>query len=160
MSEMKPMDWALPVRMFESEFWVSADQVMARQQHAKEEIDRLTAERDDALAAADSKAGWEWKKRAEKAEAERDAAVAERDAVRNAIGNDMLKTYIEKHGDPIPLVLELASYKVDASRWNELCRQVDLTMFPYEILDDAMAMGAGALEIYIDEAMKEQEQCK
>lgn len=77
MSEMKPMDWALPVRMFESEFWVSADQVMARQQHAKEEIDRLTAERDDALAAADSKAGWEWKKRAEKAEAERDAAVAD-----------------------------------------------------------------------------------
>ena len=40
-------------------------------------IDRLTAERDDALAAADSKAGWEWKKRAEKAEAERDAAVAD-----------------------------------------------------------------------------------
>lgn len=40
-------------------------------------IDRLTAERDDALAAADSKAGWEWKKRAERAEAERDAAVAD-----------------------------------------------------------------------------------
>ena len=92
--------------------------------------------------------------------AELDAAVAERDAVRNSISNDMLKSYIEKHGDPIPLVLELASYKVDASRWNELCRQVDLTMFPYEILDDAMAMGAGALEMYIDEAMKEQEQGK
>lgn len=82
MSEMKPMDWALPVRMFESEFWVSADQVMARQQHAKEEIDRLTAERDDALAAADSKAGLEWKKRAEKAEAERDAAVADAEKYR------------------------------------------------------------------------------
>lgn len=92
--------------------------------------------------------------------AERDAAVAERDAVRNAIGNDMLKSYIEKHGDPIPLVLALEEYKVDASRWNELCRQVDLTMFPCAILDDAMAMGAGALELYIDEAMKEQEQGK
>lgn len=100
------------------------------------------------------------KDRIDRLTAELDAAIAERDSVRNAIGNDMLKSYIEKHGDHIPLVLELASYKVDASRWNELCRQVDLTMFPYAILDDAMAMGAGALEIYIDEAMKEQEQCK
>lgn len=89
MSDIKPMDWALPARMFESEFWVSAEQVMIRQQHAKEEIDRLTEERDDALAAADSKAGWEWKKRAEKAEAERDAAVAERDNMRSAIATLM-----------------------------------------------------------------------
>jgi len=37
----------------------------------------MQAERDEAFAAADSKAGWEWKKRAEKAEAERDAAVAD-----------------------------------------------------------------------------------
>lgn len=124
MSEIKPMDWALPARIFESEFWVSAEQVMARQKNAKEEIDRLTAERDDALAAADSKAGWEWKKRAEKAEAERDSAVA------------------------------------DSRRWNELCRQIDLTMFPYDIIDDAIAMGAGALELHIDESMKEQEQGK
>lgn len=43
------------------------------------EIQRLTAERDEALAAVASKAGWEWKKRAEKAEAERDAALASRD---------------------------------------------------------------------------------
>jgi hypothetical protein len=46
------------------------------------EMGRLTAERDDALAAADSKAGWEWKKRAEKAEAERDAAVADAERYR------------------------------------------------------------------------------
>lgn len=124
MSEIKPMDWALPARMFESEFWVSAEQVMARQQNAKEEIDRLTAERDDALAAADflEVEMAKFQISADTAMAERDAAVA------------------------------------DAERWNELCRQVDLTMFPYSILDDAMAMGAGALELYIDEAMKEQEQ--
>lgn len=72
---------------------------------AADEIDRLTAERDDALAAVD--ANWVSHQRVVKAESERDAAVAERDAVRNAIGNDMLKSYIEKHGDPVPLVLEL-----------------------------------------------------
>lgn len=63
-------------------------------------------------------------------------------------------------------MLEEAEYRIDclteerdaavadARRWNELCRQVDLTMFQYSILDDAMAMGAGALELYIDEAIK------
>lgn len=35
-------------------------------------ISRLTAERDEARSAVESKAGWEWKKRAEQAEAERD----------------------------------------------------------------------------------------
>ena len=45
-------------------------------------IDRLTAERADALAAVSSKAGWEWKKRAEQAEAERDAAVADAERYR------------------------------------------------------------------------------
>lgn len=42
----------------------------------------MQAERDEAFAAADSKAGWEWKKRAEKAEEERDAAVADAERYR------------------------------------------------------------------------------
>lgn len=45
----------------------------------------MQAERDEAFAAADSKAGWEWKKRAEKAEAERDAAVADAERYRALI---------------------------------------------------------------------------
>lgn len=46
----------------------------------------MQAERDEAFAAADSKAGWEWKKRAEKSEAERDAAVAALARVKASVG--------------------------------------------------------------------------
>lgn len=48
--------------------------------------------------------------------AERDAAVAEMQAIRKAVGNEMLARFIDKHGDPVPLVVELESYKADAER--------------------------------------------
>jgi len=112
-----------PVRRYEvDQFGMSEDSngyYVTYSDH-KSAIDRLTAERDDALAAADSKAGWEWKKRAEKAEAERDAAVA------------------------------------DAARWQELCRQIDAGTFPSIVIDDAMAMGAGALELQVDAARAQE----
>ncbi|GEM_PF-4774841 len=44
----------------------------------------------------------------------------------------------------------------DAARWNELCQQFDAGMLPIAIIDDAMAMGSGALELHIDEAIRAQ----
>jgi hypothetical protein len=41
----------------------------------------------------------------------------------------------------------------DAARWQELCRQAERRQFPRGILDDAENMGAGALELHIDEAL-------
>ena len=91
--------------------------------------------------------------------AERDAAVADAASLRER----MLVLEVQRdqfHSDAFQSEKARRKDAKDAGRWDELCRQIDLTMFPYAILDDAMAMGAGALEIYIDEAMKEQEQGK
>ena len=48
----------------------------------------------------------------------------------------------------------------DAERWRELCRQIDAEPCDggsvlHSILDDAVNMGAGALERHITDAMKE-----
>lgn len=58
-----------------------------------DEIHRLRAELREAWSAVDSKAGWEWKKRAEQAEAEVSALRAEREV----IGAETVK-YAEKSG--------------------------------------------------------------
>lgn len=85
--------------------------------------------------------------------AERDEAVAECNAVRNAIGNDMLKNYIEKHGDPIPLVLELEAYKAALEKIESL----SMSMFkdPYDMIGECVNIACNSLV-----AMKEQEQGK
>lgn len=41
----------------------------------------------------------------------------------------------------------------DAARYQELCRQIDEGIFPRAILDDAEAMGTGALELHLDTAL-------
>lgn len=90
--------------------------------------------------------------------AERDAAVAERDAVRNAIGNDMLKSYIEKHGDPVPLVLELEEAQrklsVAVANGNALVAALDrivslkMSMFkdPYDMIGECVNIAADAID--------------
>lgn len=134
MSEIKPVAWTIEDQLEKVNsgrigFIANRDMITPAADiplYDQSAIDRMKAERDDALAAADflEVEMAKFQIAADTAMAERDAAVA------------------------------------DAERWNEFCRQVDLTIFPYSILDDAMAMGAGALELYIDEAMKEQEQGK
>ena len=46
----------------------------------------------------------------------------------------------------------LESVREDAARWRELCRQIDADEIPGGIFDDAKHMGAGALEMHIDDA--------
>lgn len=43
----------------------------------------------------------------------------------------------------------------DARRWNELCRQIDAGTFPSVVIEDAMEMGSGALELQVDASMAE-----
>lgn len=100
-----------------------------------------------------------WRRLAENEKIERDAAVA--DAV--SLRERMLVLEAQRdhfHSEAFQSENARRKDAKDAGRWDELCRQIDLTIFPYAILDDAMAMGAGALELYIDESMKEQEQGK
>ena len=56
-----------------------------------------------------------------------------------------------------PLLREAAAAleaaREDSERWNELCRQIDAGEFHPSILDDAMNMGAGALEMHVDDAI-------
>ena len=47
----------------------------------------------------------------------------------------------------------LEAAREDAERWNELCRQIDAGEFHPSILDDAMNMGAGALEMHVDDTI-------
>lgn len=87
MDEIKPVAWAFgqdwsqfqadrqECRLLPNFYWgedlsLSSDYAALYDQQA---IDTLQAEVAEAWAAADSKAGWEWKKRAERAEAEADA---------------------------------------------------------------------------------------
>lgn len=43
----------------------------------------------------------------------------------------------------------------DARRWNELCRQIDAGTFPSVVIEDAMEIGSGALELQVDASMAE-----
>lgn len=164
-NEIKPVDGAIPAREFDGQLWIPADVAIELRSNDRATIDllredlaeirsqrdraellveargaciaRLTAERDDALAAVSSKAGWEWKKRAEQAEAERDAAVAEMQAIRKAVGNEMLARFIDKHGDPVPLVVQLEAYKADAERYRKIEALAAGTPEQWQAIEDA-----------------------
>ena len=50
------------------------------------------------------------------------------------------------------LVEFIRGLAADAERWSELCRQIDADEIPDGIFEDAKHMGAGALEMHIDDA--------
>jgi len=54
------------------------------------------------------------------------------------------------------LMAERDAAVADAARWQELCRKIDAGTFPSIVIDDAMAMGAGALELQVDAALAQE----
>lgn len=92
-NEIKPVDSVIPARRFDGELWIPADVALSLQAKYRSAIDRLTAQRDAAVA--------------------------------------------------------------DARRWNELCRQIDAGTFPSVVIEDAMEIGSGALELQVDASMAE-----
>lgn len=75
-----------------------------------------------------------------------------------AAGNEV--TIYARDYDIIRAALAQQPAAVDgenARRWKELCRQIDAGEFPASIIDDAMNMGSGALELHVDAALAAQQ---
>ncbi len=60
--------------------------------------------------------------RADKLEDELREAREFRDKMANAIGNDQLRRFIEKHGEPVPLTIRMQAAEARAERLEEALR--------------------------------------
>lgn len=67
-----------------------------------------------------------------------------RDKMANAIGNDQLRRFIEKHGEPVPLTIRMQEAEARAERLAEALRELvdvfsESGMYDEEVFDKARA---------------------